>query len=218
MSYASGPVYPYPINGFGADCVCVRAPCNCAGTPPTPEMPPVAMVPCTTGSVPFVPRPMVQCVPTDPCYPPWLEGVYARGMGGADVLHVAIAKNVVSRRTGEIVGLTRGITPTVPVFVYEDGAPAPGGLNGFGDISAWNYPTFHTLDANEVYVVRLRCTGLPTLPELQVVHIAELQLGARAYVLALDTNYFVEDSALAPNGATIIQGSAKLNIMKALEH
>jgi hypothetical protein len=32
---------------------------------------------------------------------------------------------------------------------------------GLGDVSAWNYPTFHTLDANEVYVVRLKCTGLP---------------------------------------------------------
>ena len=49
--------------------------------------------------------------------------------------------------------------------------PFDGGLDGklagspfgdsFGDVSAWNYPTFHTLDANEIYVVRLKCTGLP---------------------------------------------------------
>jgi hypothetical protein len=30
-----------------------------------------------------------------------------------------------------------------------------------GDVSAWNYPAFHTLDASEVYVVRLKCSGLP---------------------------------------------------------
>lgn len=45
-----------------------------------------------------------------------------------------------------------------------------------------------------------------SLPELEAVHIAELMLGTRCYVLSEDDNYYlVENPSLVPNGTTIVQ-------------
>lgn len=47
--------------------------------------------------------------------------------------------------------------PNVPARPLYPSPPT--NASGFGDLSPWNYPVFHTLDASEVYVVRLRVTG-----------------------------------------------------------
>jgi hypothetical protein len=47
----------------------------------------------------------------------------------------------------------------IPREAHASAARLP--FDGLGDVSVWNYPALHVLTASGVYVVRLKCTGLP---------------------------------------------------------